>query len=270
MMPTDGRSSGAALSAGLIVAKAGDTSPAQVGRARLSAVPLTGAVSPARRSSSDNLPSSAATPTFSACSGVTSSMTERPPCAFGGSMASMRRFCAIVSLTERRASPSELKFCVRTTSTRSPGLRRPVPAPTEEIGIAIARAPEVSTTCRNSRSPGLTISERRIGSPRARSTLSAAPETSLRACSSRSVCTAASGRTTVPGSTTPAAGRHTTSSERSSVPAASGPAATSTSSFGVGCTSAVAFCGNACRNSQAATPSDSRNRIVSSVLARMA
>jgi hypothetical protein len=74
----------------------------------------------------------------------------------------------------------------------------------------------------------------------------------------------------VPGSTTPAAGRHTTSSARSNVPADSGTAATSTSSFGNGWTSAVAFCGNACRNSQAATPSDSRNRIVSSVLARMA
>ena len=42
-------------------------------------------------------------------------------------------------------------------------------------GIAIARAPGDSTTCRKSRSPGLTISPRRIGPPLAIAVRAAAP-----------------------------------------------------------------------------------------------
>ena len=105
--------------------------------------------------------------------------------ASAASIARTRRFWTIVSLTDRRVigvlrasdPPSFLKFCVRMTSTRSPGERRPVLAPPVTTGIAIARAPGGSTTCRKSRSPGFTISLRRTASPAARGRRNTAPYT---------------------------------------------------------------------------------------------
>jgi hypothetical protein len=174
---------------------AGETSPAQIGFIPAVCVKppsedTTTLVALTLRNVSESFPSSVATLTLSACSGVTSRVTVRPkPFAvpFGrdssASIAKTRKFSTTVSPTERRTrGGSFLKVCVRITSTLSPGYKMPVLAPPVVTGIAMARAWGESTTWRKSRSPGFTTAPRLIGSPAVTLLRNAAPYTSARAC----------------------------------------------------------------------------------------
>jgi len=157
------------------------------------------------------------------------------------------------------------------TSTRSPGYKMPVLAPPVATGIAIARAVGESTTRRKSRSPGLTIAARRMGSPAMSLMRRAAPYTSPSAscsASARALLIALDERRIWPGSLR-VIRCQVTSLARNRMPAGSVPVATRISLLAVAA-SAPSGCGKACRNTVTATPREIKNRIVRIVLAGIA